>query len=163
MVDTLRRAIREGKRIRLASVPVGPDEFHVYRHEMHGEKTQEVIISSHFEPNKDTPDWQLLLATTFPGITRDIESKSHASDELKSAHPEYDAPGMGLYVLLNTVIDVFKGSLTFRTKEFMMSLKGQKEEGKGKYNARIKEFPPSSPAFKGNMLTIRLPLKLFHA
>ena len=150
----------EGKQIRVGNPlsPVAPDKFQ-FIEERDGHEVQNVTIDSSFLPNKTTPDELLLLATTFPGITRDITSKGYASAELKSEHPEYDAPGMGLHVLINTVIDIFGGSIAFRTKNHFMSIKRNEPNDIGtKYISKVRVINSASERFVGNMLTIRLPV-----
>ena len=63
---------------------------------------------------------------------------------------------MGLYVLTNTVIDVFGGELSFRTGNLFLNVKDN-PKGRG-YLAKIKRYGQWYPPISGNMLTVRLPI-----
>lgn len=158
MIDTLKSALIQGKPIKTMAFMLPPAVFKLQIIK-DGALFSEESVSSDFTPNKTESDEKLLLATTFPGITRDVTAKGHASPELKKNHPEYDAPGMGLHILLNTVVDVFGGSVAFRTKNHFMSIKKDNTASEARYLAKIRVFPTDSTTFVGNMLTIRLPIK----
>ena len=157
MVDTLGCALRNGKQIRAANVPALDANYRVTVVDK-GRKTSSLLPSS-FVPQPDTTEALVLVAALFPGITRDVEGKGHeVHPRLKEEAPALALPGMGLHVLVNTVVDVFGGSLAFRTKNFFMNVKKAKQgDWEAKYSAKIERYDDSR-IFLGNMLTIRLPL-----
>ena len=159
MVDTLRDAIRKGKKIRSTE----PQELHTkylfVTEKSSGKKTGEEIVGSDFCPTLRCPDEKLLLTECFPGITRDI------SGEHKIDHPEIKKeillrPGMGLFILVNAVVDVFGGSVAYRTGEVFMTVRRPTQNVKEQVQYRVKAVHNNggSPQFLGNMITIRLPL-----
>lgn len=162
IIDTLRRALREGKKIRLRDSPELYKNYHVVVEDENKQKTSLGKIPAEFVPSIDTPDELCFLAATFPGITRDIEGKSHFYLQPQQYEsPDYALPGMGLFVLTNCVVDIFGGSVGFRTKNLFMNIKKAtlKEQKEGiNYRVKIQRYRNKMPDFLGNMLTIRLPL-----
>lgn len=110
-------------------------------------------IKSDYLPNKETPDYKILLATIFPGITCDPSGKN----QLRSPDIINSRPGMGLFILINAVIDVFGGSVSFRTGNYFMNIKKIDKNQQNTYNVKIKQYSELIPYFLGNMVTIRLP------
>ncbi len=71
---------------------------------------------------------------------------------------------MGLHVLVNTVVDVFGGSLAFRTGSLFMNIRrADRSDDEAKYRAKIARASDAVPPFLGNMLTIRLPIRVEQA
>jgi hypothetical protein len=160
MIDTLRRALIEDRPIRSGSIPNLDPTYAARIVGPYGEAIEEVEVRATETPNLATRDELLLLATTFPGITRDVEGLGRVENtELRASEPLLDAPGMGLYVLLNAVIDVFGGSVGFRTKNLFMSIK-RSSVAQINYDATIHQIHANLPTFVGNLVTVRLPLAM---
>jgi len=159
MIETLKSAIRGGKTIRSEAVPPAVFSYRVIE-ELSDQKRTEKLFHSTFTPDSSAEDHLLLFATILPGITRDVEGKNLlVHRRLKDDMPSYTGPGMGLYVLVNTVVDVFGGSLSFRTGEYFMNIKKAfARDREAKYRVKIKSYDKIVPSFLGNMLTIRLPI-----
>lgn len=161
MMDTLKRPLVEGKSIR-AIRPILNQKFLVKFVDLDGKESEEVYPTD-FLPTADSKDYLVLFATMLPGITRDPAGTGHTVHPELLSVPELTLPGMGLYVLLNTVIDIFGGSVAFRTNRFFMNLgrpKKQEIERFGtEYKAKIQQFSETLPPFLGNMITIRLPIR----
>jgi len=166
IVATLRRAIIQGLKVRSADVPELYKDYLVKIEPATNERPEPKMISSGYVPNTETSEELLLLSATFPGITRDVVGIGHiAPSDLSENEGSLMLPGMGLYVLTNCVVDIFGGSIAFRTQDFFMNIKRTTEWSKknrgdqSHYHVKIKRFHSSSPSFLGNMLTIRLPVR----
>jgi hypothetical protein len=172
IIDTLRYALRNGCNINLGTSSVLKAEYTLQREGPDGKKVgNPVHVPSSYNPDNDTPDDLLLLSAIFPGITRDIAGENHITDpELgkEDTAGSYDPlanykrfmtlPGMGLYLLVNTAVKVYKGQVSFRTKEFFMNIKNPPHKSRYDYAVKIRGYSDQFN-FLGNMLTVRLPLK----
>lgn len=116
----------------------------------------------------------ILLASFFPGISKDPFGKDQwqinpdfINEDTALAHP-----GMGLTTLLNAAIDLLGGQVSVRVENYFINIKkpvnkkifevyknfdGIKYEKF--YQAKIEKYENAEPKLKGNMLTVRLPLK----
>jgi len=165
IITTLRKAIDSGLNVRSADIPELYKDYEFTEEDSEGKRVKSEQISSSYLPTAETPDEVLLLAATFPGVTRDVVGVDHLPPiELLEDEKSLSLPGMGLYVLTNCVVDIFGGTLSFRTKQFFMNIRGtsewhRKRGIKSHYRAKVKKFDESTPKFLGNMLTIRLPLR----
>lgn len=161
MMDTLKRPLVEGKPIR-AIEPILNQKFLVKFVDPDRKESQEVYPAD-FLPTADSMDYLVLFATILPGITRDPAGTGHTVHPELLSVPELTLPGMGLYVLLNAVIDIFGGSVAFRTNRFFMNLKRPRkqeiQESGAEYRVKIEGYHESLPPFLGNMVTIRLPIR----
>lgn len=126
------------------------------------------VINSNEIPLKTDEDYKMLLSTFFPGISRDPKGYDNYLDNKEI---DVKSPGMGLTYLLKVVIDIFEGSLAVRTSDYFMNfsksspktdLKIEEKElfFEKKYKCKIQSIPESDSYFVGNMITIRLPLKV---
>jgi hypothetical protein len=70
---------------------------------------------------------------------------------------------MGLTILINAVIDIFGGTLAIRSKQHLLTLGPDRLTTSAPrpnvYRALLRAHPQHTPPFRGNMLTIRLPLR----
>lgn len=110
----------------------------------------------------------ILLASLYPGTSSDIEGKNHL------VHPElgheYNAnipaheqniikkPGMGLHLLSNAVINIYKGKLFIRSSGYKLEIRKSSNEKEFEYDVDIEKEIDKEISI-GNMLSIRLPLK----
>ena len=177
-VDTLRRAAAEPGGCRVANVPKALHRaFWVVEREYKQRGGNGRRVESWETPNAASTDEQLLLATMFPGVTCDVSGTGHRihpglpSDlggVVDVARLDADerqrvlGPGMGLYLLLNVAVDVFQGTVSYRTRTLSLKIQGASEELCGeqgvRYRAAIERLPSCLPPFRGNMLTVSLPL-----
>lgn len=76
-------------------------------------------------PTQEDPDWKFLLASFYPGVTS--EPSAAAQDEkgeLKQPKLDFgDRIGMGLTVLLDSIIKVFEGSVLIRIDDQVIAIK----------------------------------------
>lgn len=126
------------------------------------------IYCSDVDPSKNSLDYEVLLACFFPGISRDPEGKH---DFVYNVKIDAKSPGMGLTYLLIAVVDIMKGSISLRTKDFFLNIRHPRNKEKKEfhndprlrfektYYAKILDYKTSMPSFLGNMITIRLPLR----
>lgn len=157
MVSTLRRRIEEVET--LTSVP---DERFRSKFSLRVKDagTNETVlnerISSDLILDAGTADAILLISALFPGVT----SKATGGEAHQAVVAEDEAfglPGMGLFVLANSVVDVFGGNVALRTSRLFASVKS--ENGKETplcYRAKVIDYG-AADEFCGNMLTIRIP------
>jgi hypothetical protein len=157
MIETLRDAIRSGKDIRSIEVPELYANYEVLLANGKGETYDRRTLHSSIIPDRVADDSTVLLATTFPGITRDVTGAGKESGIDAAREPKYDYPGMGLYVLVNTVVDVFSGSVYFRTNNLGMSIRRSNLRDH-KYRVKVRHHPVTTPSLMGNLITIRLPI-----
>jgi len=164
MIDTLRGAIDAGKSVQALRVPALYADYRFSVHEYSGSMLHESPMRSDYVPTRDTPDDLLLLSTTFPGITRDALGEDwQPNPSLQTSNPELNAPGMGLFVLVNTAVDIFSGRVTIRTKGLRLTISRDVEHQETRYAAKVTKYNPNSPSFLGNLVTIRLPIRLDRA
>jgi len=126
---------------------------------------QPQVVSSSEIPTSQSSDKELLISTIFPGVTCDVkDSERLASVGFEEDDPILAVPGHGLFVLVQTAVELFGGSVAFRTGNFFMNISAltewewrqQKLSGpKPPYKIKTDR---SEPAFLGNMVTVRLPL-----
>ena len=123
------------------------------------------IVSSLEIPTNESSDKELLISTIFPGVTCDAnDSQRLASLGLEDDDPKLALPGHGLFVLVQTAVAIFGGSVAFRTGNFFMNVSALTEREWHHQNLpgpkptyKIKT-DRSEPAFWGNIVTVRLPL-----
>lgn len=159
IVDTLRDALDRDQKI---SYPI-PSRYNISLRyifeDLEGKKSAPKFIHSGDTQLRDSADEMLLLASLFPGITRDIMGRDHVPHpETKKTDEILSMPGMGLYLFINAAIKIYHGMVSIRTKNFFMNVKEAVKE-KSEVNFSVKIAQRSEiPNFLGNMLTIRLPI-----
>jgi hypothetical protein len=154
IIDTLMDAVKDLRNVRNENHTFKAD-YDVVLEDENGIRTG-FLMKSDENPDPSTSDEVALIMTTFPGITRDPSGQGHRVD--KEVTGALSQPGMGLYVLINTVLDVFGGQVSIRTKESFLNLKRAHNDELNHYRAKVKKFGKWVPPFLGNMLTVRLPL-----
>ncbi|MCK9362119.1 MAG: hypothetical protein M0P74_00730 [Syntrophales bacterium] len=165
MVSTLSDALTNGQQIRRPYPREFDVNFALTRESAEGEKSDIVIVNSKATPVDPTDEGYMFLSTLFPGTTCNFEGQGHSvRKELLDADPRLGEPGMGLFVLISTAIDMFGGSVAFRTNRYFMNVTSasRKKSAKlhdAKYAVKIKRYPETTPPFLGNMVTVRLPLE----
>ena len=109
---------------------------------------------------------RLLLASFFPGISRNVDSSVAPVEPLDSPASSSTigsaVPGMGLYALARTVLDQFQGQLFVRSGRHRLVMEmahdAYRKVHSVRYKARITSYPEDYPAFRGNLLTMVLPI-----
>ena len=66
-------------------------------------------------------------------------------------------------MLVNTAVDIFSGRVTIRTKGLRLTISRDVEHQETRYAAKVTKYNPNSPSFLGNLVTIRLPIRLDRA
>jgi len=162
IVQTLRRPLSRGDSIRAAVPDDKHCEFLVKL--AITQPPQFERIRSDYSPTAAVEDHLLLLASVFPGITRDPQGAETIANAALGSHPDLANPGMGLFILINAVVDVFGGSIAIRTANLFMNIKKPlpHDPRPVKYRAKLTSFRHQRQ-FLGNMLTIRLPLRRHRA
>jgi hypothetical protein len=181
IIDTLKLPLREGKKIKSTisekhyqSVTKNTNQIEFLI------KMKDHYIEDFFTTNSelraDLDEEHILLAAFFPGVSREPDREP---DLFNPYHP-----GIGLSYLTNTVMNKLKGKISVRTKKYFLNIKclsnyekkqyikefknskENKFEGKDFFNdnstyykAKFKEYNNKMPEFKGNMITIMIPLK----
>ncbi len=164
MVDTLKNTIVAGKPIIYSSVCDFDSSFILVRENDEGEELPSEVIGASFIPDISCDDQQIFLSTLLPGISCDITGVGwDVHPDLKTEKPDWVSPGMGLAVLINSVVEAFGGSVAFRTKNLFMNVSKNKQKEKTekipRYRAKVRLCDEVLPEFLGNMLTIRIPLQ----
>lgn len=164
IVHTLLRALEDGKTIRSIEAEELYNDYQVTLKDENDNLSDTTIIRSDFLPTKETREEYILLASIFPGITRDVTPTEKTSlPEVYRSNRLLGLPGMGLYVLTNEAIDVFGGRVSLRTKDLSLKIRGERFKNGMQntihHHAEVKHYGSKAPNFKGNLLTIRLPLR----
>lgn len=171
IADTLLPLVKSGRPIRAFHLPpYMSDRIFVqirsYKEEILREtvvdQTEEITLAVAHEPH-------LLLASLYPGVSRSIATSVAAvepfdgQDTKSLPQLSLSAPGMGLYALSRTVLAQFQGQLLIRSGNYRLLLESAHDAYRKQYNVQYKckitRYPESFPPFKGNLLTIQLPIK----
>lgn len=154
IIETLSNVLRSDAPIR--SVDAGRLTREVSVKYVDGDRADRFSVRTDRAPDRSSPDWFILLSSTFPGISRDpLRAAGDAAPETTRENELYAFPGMGLYVLVNTVVDVFGGSLSIRCADHFMNIK--RDPSTPGYKVKIQRYIEETARFPGNMLTVRLP------
>jgi len=161
IVETLREAIDAGGPIISDAPPLPEKQCAVKMQDASQTRDNCTMLTTDFVPSHDSPDSDLLFSSICSRVTRDPEGKGHRtalSEDIPQDSP-LRQPGMGLYILADCAINIFGGSVAFRTDEYFMNVKiGLKRgERKADYAVAIKCIDTGFE-FPGNMLTVRLPI-----
>jgi hypothetical protein len=158
IIDTLREPLSHGSSIRSILPEVG-STFDFRITDKRGTIVSQRKVELDVELNEAAEDELLLLAAVFPGVTRDPDAVA-ASPPLDSTHSTVrplNSPGMGLHYLMNAAIDLYGGTVSFRTKNYFLNIKKAKKQSAATYSAKIIKYSISQ-SIPGNMITVRLPL-----
>lgn len=174
ILDTLREPLSRNEKINSESTQsIARTSYKLVCEDADKNEISSQLVHSNLIPDQNISDELLLLAATFPGITRDISGRGHLThpdlgkEKLRSKTEGIPTsnilplkqPGMGLHLLMNAAIYIFGGRLAFRTGEFFMSVKRPSQKDKNcDYAVTIRRYS-NKFKFLGNMLTVRLPLQ----
>lgn len=169
---TLKDAIYQNRNIKAKFDEIRFEDLYstFYVKLVNGKETNTSIKNSNQLPDKTFSDHDLLLSSFFPGVSRDPDGNSNY---FVNKEIDVNSPGMGLTYLLKVVVNKLGGMLSVRTKDYFINfskptnnilseiedyeMNGNKVF-KNKYKCKIESFQDSDCYFKGNMVTIRLPL-----
>jgi hypothetical protein len=172
--NTLTKAIEEGLSIQAFRLPTFmSDKIFVELRSPDGKKSTRIIDQSEDLSRANANDeWLLLLASLFPGVSRDtskivpaVQPYDEGSSQMAQPFQQFllSAPGMGLYALTRTVLDQFQGSLFLRSSRHRLLIELAHDAYRTKYQVRYKckitRYPDFLPAFRGNLLTVQLPVR----
>lgn len=161
IIETLKSAIKDGRSIVSSASPL-PEKQCSLKIDA-GEEVSPTYesLTTNFVPNGDSTDAQILFSSICSRITRDPEGIGHRT-KLPKDVPEDSPlrqPGMGLYILVDCAVNIFKGSVSFRTGNLFMNVKRGSMRGPRKADYKISISCPSDTYhFPGNMLIVRLPI-----
>jgi hypothetical protein len=162
MADTLALAIANNTEIRVGAVQDFRRKYLlVESNDDNPDNVNAQIVDDDLEITKQTSQSKLLFATILPGITSDPTGPHHfVPDEVLQEDSRYGGRGMGLFVLINAMVEVLGGSVAFRTGCYFMNVRKTKQsefkETGASLRVRIKERPVHVPPFRGNLVTVRL-------
>jgi hypothetical protein len=177
IIETLKKTINAGEPIRNNEIFSDGKTKTIqasYYIKYENSKFNNTIFNSDIDlTNIINDDGLVLLSSFFPGVSEDPKGLNQWNENpyLDERDAPLKYPGMGLTVLLNAAIDLLDGQVSVRVEKYFLNIKKPKQKALSKYReidnkkkyekfyeVRIKEINENAP-FKGNMLTIRLPLK----
>jgi hypothetical protein len=133
----------------------------------------EAYYYSDTDPTSESSSALLLLAAVTPGVSRDPYGKDRkftSNPYVGTDRGQLNKPGMGLTTLLNATVDLLGGRVAIRSGQYFVNFKkptdrereqyetSKEYKFKSLYRAKIIKYDDHIPTFKGNMITIRLPL-----
>lgn len=169
IVETLGGAIEDGVDIR-EGYSGGYDRNYNFKSKgvrAMGTELERVIDSRQLQI-EDVGSDLLLIQSLFPGVTSRpegfMEDTHHFRSELANDDPNLTKRGMGLFVLMNAVVDVLGGELSIRTDQYFLNVKKlgprlSKSKGAG-IQLTINKMPNTLPRFAGNLIRIKVPSKM---
>jgi hypothetical protein len=160
--ETLSQALERGVQFARTSAPSLERTFDVIVERPGSLPTPPVELKSSTVPTRETAPELILLSSVFPGVTSApgrVINDAHR--DVVSDDESFGLPGMGLFVLMNTVIDVFGGELAIRSGRFFMNLKGGERVGAHHLpSIRCKiAVHDEADQLLGNMITVRIPVQ----
>jgi len=177
IISTLQRVFQYGE-LKSAPYPEVHRDYRIRLVDAATGKEENVVTNTATAPTDSASPQQLLIAATYPGIAgigeRDRDTGLDASSRDRVQSRLAGRRGIGLSVLINTVIDVFGGEVSVRTGNLFMNIRGVSpaepgdkrpktgEPGSrflGPLEVEIVEYPTSTSTVKGNILAVRVPLK----
>lgn len=172
IVSTLKPLIANGLPIRSVRLPTYMyDRIVVRTRQYGGEFDQGHVEAQENDPTTNTPDHIILLASLYPGTSRSVSVQvpdvEKFEDDAKKISPQASPldskAGMGLYALTRTVVDGYRGSLILRTGCYLLQLELAHDafvtQFRARYKAKVTLFSEGCLPFKGNLLTIQLPVR----
>jgi hypothetical protein len=163
IAETLRHAVQEDGKIRTrATLDRYYEWYALFEADKHGdEKAFKRKIYSGHTVDASWTNSELLLAATFPGVSRDPEGPI-ASPEMARYGLDFERRGMGLFILTSTVVNSFGGEVLIRGGDAFVNIKrapkGVQEKHACHYRAGIVRNPAMAQYFRGNHVVVRLPL-----
>ena len=145
------------------------EKIHVLIKTFDEEKKRTLVVKQSECPTKEATEPRILLSSLFPGISRTVSEsvpKPEPYVEEESFEEEWlfqASPGMGLYSLVRTALDQYQGTLRIRSGHCRLWMAVAHDvyriEHNVRYKCRITLYPESYPPFRGNLITIQLPIR----
>jgi len=165
IASTLSVPLKAGKKVRISTPPTFMcDRTHVSVRRFEGNEIRHFSHNEHDDPNNESSDSDLLLASFDPGVTRtasqqvaDVEAYCESPSGVETNISGKILPGMGLYALKRTVVDQFQGKIVLRSQNYRLVIESAKEK-RYRYSCKITEYPERYPFFRGNLLVMQLPI-----
>jgi hypothetical protein len=163
MLSTVNSALGSGVDLKRHYLEEFEKRYHVLYSKQHSTEKYEDVISSSMEISSDLPDEIKILSTLFPGVSTkpDAGFVHEVHPEVEKFDERFGRRGMGLFVLVNAVVEVLNGSVSFRAGRYYMHVSKHKPRTAEKIGAPLKviivEMLDALPEFEGNLITVRLP------
>ncbi len=161
IVDTLSTVIKSGSPFVSSASPLPEKQCSIKIDYGEGKQPTYKNLTTNYVPRSDSSDEEILFSSICSRITRDPEGKGHRTklSDIVPADSPFRQPGMGLYILVDCAINIFNGSVSFRTGNFFMHVKHGYKRGPRKADYAISISSPNPKFhFPGNMLIVRLPI-----
>ena len=117
-------------------------------------RPQYELVSSDSDLALIRHEHQYFMACLFPGVSSDLQRKK----DIPRPEEFTTRPGWGLQVLLNTVCEIFDGTIVFRTGNILAEINRNEDDTNASYKVCITIYY-GIPRFLGNLTTVRLPLE----
>lgn len=163
MSDTLRRAIERGTKVRGESEQdFARTYLLVESSDDDPESKRESVEVTDTVLQKGISSERALFATILPGVSSDaFGPELPVAEEVLHEDIRFGRRGMGLFVLINAVVEVLGGSVAFRTGHLFMNVRSttplERKQSGATLRVRIKRRPAALPGFLGNLITVRVP------
>jgi len=168
--STLLNVLKAGKNVRAFRFPLYMyDAIHVRVRNFEGAKLREIVVNQSEDLTAASTEARVLLSSLYPGISRTVDDQVPAVEPYENAAPEEPnlyldwMPGMGLYSLTKTVLDQYQGSLFIRSGNYRLLMEMAHDAYRVQFNVHYKctitAYPEVFPGFRGNLITIKLPIK----
>jgi hypothetical protein len=172
LAHTLLTPLEAGKTVRVFRFPDYMYDKTIVQVRDFGEKIiWKGVVDHSRDPNKDSPEYYILLSSLFPGISRSASEPvaqvpQYEEDEVSSKKNlvfSYGMPGMGLFALAKTVLDQFNGTIFIRSGGYRLIMELAHDAFRVQYNVRYKckitSYPKYFPMFRGNLIVVQLPIR----
>jgi hypothetical protein len=166
IVDTLRSPLQGGKPIRHPSDTEFDRDYLLFSTNWEEKRGRgRKFSSTQFQLKTTSDEGDFVVGSILPGITRDPTGGGLVVDEeVIRKDPRLARPGMGLYLLVNTVVDVFSGTVAIRSGQVFLNIGRPRapeirDYGPYHYRLRLRKIPDYVAPFNGNSISIRVPLK----
>jgi len=172
IVETLKPLVRASKSIRAVRLtyPYQYDSIYFQVSKFGDQASVNSIVEQDADPSSNASEEEILLSSLHPGITRTIEQRVDNVEPLDDAtKPEslnwVNQQGMGLYALTKTALDSYQGRIQIRSGKHRLIMEIAKDkirkDNAVHYDCRVTRYPDRFPKFKGNLLTIELPIRVY--
>lgn len=160
ILDTIVNRLTEGQRVRNWVHEELANYSYFTRITSDNKLFLEKKIGIDFTPTLEDSESMILFSSILPGISSNPNKPEYLKHN-NYENPLYCKPGMGLFLLTKTAVFDFGGSVSIRTKDKFLNIKADKPnkktklEGERAFNCKVTE---GLSFYKGNLLTIRLPV-----
>ncbi len=161
IIETLSSVIKSGRPFVSQASPLPEKQCSIKISYGEEEPPSYANYTTNYVPSSNSTDAEILFSSICSRISRDPDGIGHRtklSDNVPADSP-LRQPGMGLYILIDCAVNIFNGSVSFRTGNLFMHVKRGNKTGVRKADYAISISCPSPKFhFPGNMLVVRLPI-----